>query len=115
MIPSGVEVFVGLVPIDFRWGYNRLSGIMQERVGRSPRSGALFLFFGKKRDALKILFFDGTGICLFLKRLDKGTFRLPDAAPGSTVIQIEERALSALLDGIDIATKVANKPKPRIH
>jgi transposase len=69
MIPHGVEVFVGLDPIDLRWGFDRLSGLVAERLGREARSGALFLFFGKRRDALKVLFFDGSGLCLFYKRL----------------------------------------------
>jgi hypothetical protein len=49
MIPRGVEVFVGLEPIDLRWSFDRLSGIANERVGRDARSGALFVFFGKRR------------------------------------------------------------------
>ena len=56
MIPHGVEVFVGLEPIDLRWGFNRLAGIVADRLSRETRSGALFLFFGKRRDALKVLF-----------------------------------------------------------
>lgn len=108
MMPHGVEVFVGLDPIDLRWGFNRLTGIVQERMGRDARGGALFVFFGKRREALKILFFDGTGVCLFYKRLSKGTFRLPMAEEGATVIAIEERALDDLLDGIDLQS-----PRPR--
>jgi transposase len=69
MIPHGVEVFVGLEPIDLRWGFDRLAGLVTERLGRDARSRALFVFFGKRRDALKVLFFDGTGLCLFYKRL----------------------------------------------
>ena len=65
MIPHGVEVFVGLDPIDLRWSFDRLAGIVTERIGREARSGALFVFFGKRRDAMKILFCDGTGMCLF--------------------------------------------------
>jgi len=57
MIPSGVEIFVGLEPIDLRWGFERLSGIALERIGREARCGALFVFFGKRRTALKVLFF----------------------------------------------------------
>jgi len=49
-----------------------------------------------------VLFFDGTGLCLFYKRLDAGTFRLPLAAPGETTLTIEERALEDLLDGVDL-------------
>jgi transposase len=61
MIPHGVEVFVGLDPIDLRWGYHRLTGLVAERMGRDAKSGALFVFFGKRRDAMKVLFFDRRG------------------------------------------------------
>ena len=67
MIPSGVEIFVGLAPIDLRWGFDRLAGLVEEQIGRAARSGALFVFFGKRKSSLKILFFDGTGLCLFYK------------------------------------------------
>jgi transposase len=103
VIPHGVEVFVALDRIDLRWGFNRLTGVVAERIGREARSGALFVFFGKRGEAMKVLFFDGTGVCLFYKRLDKGTFRIPLApAEGTTTLQIEERALDDLLDGIDL-------------
>lgn len=106
MIPHGVEIFVGLEPIDLRWSFDRLSGIVMERLGREARSGALFVFFGKRRDALKVLFFDGTGLCQFYKRLDRGVFRLPEAVePGEAVVAIEERVLDDLLDGIDVEPK----------
>ncbi len=52
MIPHGVEVFVGLDPIDLRWGFNRLTGLVAERIGRDARGGALFVFFGKRREAM---------------------------------------------------------------
>jgi transposase len=64
-----VEIFVGVAPIDLRWSFDRLSGIATERIGREARSGALFVFFGKRRDAIKVLFFDGSGLCQFYKRL----------------------------------------------
>jgi transposase len=102
MIPHGVEIFVGLDPIDLRWGFDRLAGIVADRLTRDARSGAMFVFFGRRRDCLKILFFDGTGLCLFYKRLDAGTFRLPLAEEGATAIAIEERVLDDLLDGVDL-------------
>lgn len=107
MIPHGVEVFVGLEPIDLRWGFDRLAGVVADRLTREARSGALFVFFGKRRDALKVLFFDGTGLCLFYKRLDRGTFRLPLAPEGTTTLAIEERVLDDLLDGVDLDPVVA--------
>ena len=118
MIPSGVEVFVGLTPIDLRWGFDRLAGVVQERLGRMPRGGALFLFYGKRRTALKILFFDGSGMCLFYKRLDRGTFRVPQALDAeATSVALSERELDALLDGIDVdeEPRAAGKRRTRIH
>lgn len=108
MIPSGVEVFVGLSPIDLRWGFDRLAGVVQERIGRMPRSGALFLFFGKRRTALKILFFDGSGLCLFYKRLDRGTFRIPQPPDAeATSVELSDRQLEDLLDGIDVEAEAS--------
>ena len=49
MIPSGVEIFLGLDPIDLRWGFNRLAGVVVEQLGHEPRSGALFVFIGKRK------------------------------------------------------------------
>ncbi len=115
MIPHGVEVFVGLDPIDLRWGFERLSGLVGERLGREARCGALFLFFGRRRDALKILFFDGSGLCIFYKRLDQGTFRVPEAPrEGMVAVEIEERALEDLLDGIEVAA-ASTRRRRRVH
>ncbi len=103
MIPHGVEVFVGLEPIDLRWSFDRLAGIVEERIGRDARSGALFVFFGKRRAALKVFFFDRGGLAVFYKRLDKGTFVLPEPLdPQGTTVLISERALDDLLDGIAV-------------
>ncbi|HET6334021.1 MAG TPA: IS66 family insertion sequence element accessory protein TnpB [Polyangiales bacterium] len=118
VIPSGVEIFVGLAPIDLRWGFDRLAGLVEEQIGRAARSGALFVFFGKRKSSLKILFFDGTGLCLFYKRLDRHVFRVPDSLlPDCKSIELSERELDDLLDGI--ALEPAPKPRrgrsPRVH
>ena len=115
MIPHGVEVFVGLDPIDLRWGFERLSGVVGEKLGRSARSGALFVFFGKRRSALKVIFFDGTGLCVFYKRLDQGTFRIPTGPEGATTLAIEERALDDLLDGIDLEPSASPRRRTTTH
>jgi transposase len=117
VIPSSVEIFVALAPIDLRWGFERLSGIFEEQVGCSARSGALCVFFGKRRTALKILFFDGSGMCLFYKGLDRHTFRVPSSpVPGATRIELNERELDELLDAIsvDVATSMP-KGRSRSH
>jgi transposase len=110
VIPAGVEIFVAAAPIDLRWGFDRLAGVASEQLGRTARSGALFVFFGKRKSALKILFFDGSGMCLFYKRLDSRVFRVPEALrPGATSIELSERELDDLLDGIDVEAE----PRPR--
>lgn len=116
MIPHGVEVFVGLEPIDLRWSFDRLAGVIGERIGREPRGGALFVFFGKRRDAMKVVFHDGSGMCVFYKRLDRGTFRLPEPLDGSaTSVTIDEHVLDDLLDGIDVEAKARKVSGVRAH
>lgn len=115
MIPRGVEIFVGVEPIDLRWSFDRLAGIAEERIGRPARSGALFVYFGKRRDAIKVLFFDGSGLCQFYKRLDKGNFRIPEVRGDETSLAIDERALDDLLDGIDVEAKTPRARAPRVH
>ena len=104
MIPHGVEVYVALDPIDLRWGFDRLAGVVTERLGRGARSGALFVFYGRRRTALKVLFFDGSGLCVVYKRLDAGAFRIPDpVVTGDAARLIDERAFEDLMAGIDLA------------
>jgi transposase len=104
MIPAGVQVFVALEPVDMRYGFERLSGMVRERMGYEPRSGALFVFIGRRRQLVKILFADTTGTCVFAKRLDSGVFSLPAApAADASHIEIDESTLDALLDGLALA------------
>lgn len=112
MIPRGVEVFVCLQPIDLRWGFDRLSNVALSQVGREARSGVLVVFFGRRQEALKVLFFDGSGMCLFYKRLDRGRFRIP-SAEGSMALEIEEHELDALLDGIEVLEPEGPRRRPR--
>jgi transposase len=115
MIPSGVEIYVALETVDMRLSFDRLAGLAKEQVGYDARSGALFIFFGKRRDALKILFFDGSGLAIFYKRLDRGTFAIPEAPTADARhVEIDDAALEALLDGIDVE-KPAERSRPPTH
>jgi transposase len=124
MIPAGVQVFVALEPVDMRLGFERLSGMVRERTGYEPRSGALFVFLGRRRQLVKILFADATGICVFAKRLDTGVFSLPAApATDASHVEIDEATLDALLDGLALAPQSAASEsstsrrgrRPRVH
>ena len=95
MIPVGVQIFVALEPVDMRMGFERLSGIVRERMGLEPLGGALFVFLGRRRQCIKVVFWDGSGLCLFHKRLDKGLF--PRAiAPKSLTRAHRERGAETL-------------------
>jgi transposase len=115
MIPSGVEIYVALEPVDMRLSFDRLAGLAKEQTGYDARSGALFIFFGRRRDAVKVLFFDGSGMAIFYKRLDKETFSIPEApSDGARHVEIDDVALDALLDGIDIE-EAASPPRAKTH
>jgi transposase len=115
VIPQGVQVFVALDPVDLRCSFDRLSGIAKEQIGYDARSGALFIFFGRRRTALKVLFFDGTGMAIFYKRLDRRTFQIPEVSDTTSHhVEIDDATLEALLDGI--AVEEASPPsRPKTH
>jgi transposase len=116
MIPVGVAIYVALEPIDLRFSFDRLSGLAKERVGYDARSGAMFIFYGRRRDALKVLFFDGSGMCVFYKRLDRGTFRIPEPTKeGGSYVEVDDATLDALLDGIEVENATPKKAPPRVH
>jgi len=119
MIPAGVQVFVALEPVDMRYGFERLSGMVRERMGYEPQSGALFVFVGRRKQTVKILFTDATGRCVFAKRLDKGVFSLPAApAADASHIEVDEATLDALLDGLELSPPSASPPRAprrRVH
>jgi len=116
MIPTGVQIFLALEPVDMRWSFERLSGAVQEGIGYDARGGALFVFYGRRKDALKILFFDGTGMVIFYKRFDSAVVKLPsDAPPGTKQIELDEAILEALLDGLVIEKKPASTRRQALH
>ena len=101
MIPHGVEIFVALEPVDMRFGFERLGALVRERMKREPRSKALFVFFGKRRQSVKVLTWDGTGVVLCYKRLERGLFELPTPTrPGEQSVVVSEAAFEALFAGL---------------
>ncbi|MFO0554487.1 MAG: IS66 family insertion sequence element accessory protein TnpB [Polyangiaceae bacterium] len=101
MIPQGVEIYVATEPVDMRFGFERLSGMVRELMKREPPSRALFVFFGKRRQSVKVLTWDGTGTVMFYKKLDYGLFEIPCAArPGETSVVVSEAVFEALFAGL---------------
>lgn len=100
---GSIRVFLCVEPCDMRKSFNGLHGIVTEKLGEDPRSGALFAFTNKRRSLLKILYWDGSGLWVLAKRLEKGTFSWPkgtDVSDGK--LRLSATALAFLLDGIDM-------------
>ena len=98
--PTGaVRVMVATSPVDFRKGAEGLAALVRETMIADPFSGAVYVFRAKRADRVKLIYWDGTGLCLFAKRLEDGTFRWPNVQDG--VIRLTAAQLSALLEGLD--------------
>ena len=112
MIPSGsaTRVVVALELVDMRKGYDGLYGLVTHHLGEDPRSGHLFVFTNSQRNRLKILYWDGTGLWVCGKRLEKGRFSWPapqDSERGK--VRLSAAALAMLLGGIDLGrAKIKN-------
>ncbi len=99
IIPSGTRVWLAAGATDMRRGFDGLAAIVQERLGADPFSGHLFLFRGRRGDLVKMLWWDGDGLCLLAKRLERGRYIWPQATDGA--IHLSAAQLSMLLEGID--------------
>lgn len=100
---GALKVYVALEPCDFRKSFNGLEALVRERLGEDPRAGALFVFTNRRHTRLKILYFDGSGLWLLIKRLEKGTFSWPKASDvQGKKLKLAPEALAMLTDGIDL-------------
>ncbi len=103
-LPSSVQVFVCLQPTDLRKSFDSLAALVCGAVGQNPLSGHLFVFLNRCRDRVKILFWDRSGYCLYYKRLEAGTFRVPSHYDtGSTSAAMPLPELTLMLEGIDLS------------
>jgi len=102
-LPPSVRVFLAVEPVDMRRSFDGLAAAVRNRLGADPMSGHLFVFFNRKRYFTRILFWDRSGFCVISKRLEKGTFRLPETVPdGAVRMEVEAAELALLLEGIDL-------------
>lgn len=100
---GSLRIFLALDPIDMRKGYNGLHGLVESRLQEDIKSGALYVFINRRHTRLKILYFDGTGLWLMMKRLEKGTFSWPKATqPTQGKMKLAPQALAMLTDGVDL-------------
>ena len=103
-LPGSVRIYLAIDPVDLRRGHDGLSAIVQGQWGVDLFEGHLFVFFGRRRDRCKILFWDRGGLVLYYKRLEQGRFRMPKVAADGRSVQIDATELAMILDGIDVRT-----------
>jgi transposase len=98
-LAAGTKIWLAAGVTDMRRGFDGLSAQVQTVLQQQPFSGHVFLFRGRRGDIVKCLWFDGDGLCLFAKRLEKGRFVWPQATEG--IVCLSRAQLSMLLEGID--------------
>lgn len=103
-LPPSVRVFVCLSPTDMRRSLDGLAALTREVLREDPLSGHLFVFFNRRRDRVKVLFWDRSGLALYYKRLEKGTFRLSAFdGGGAQRAEVNSAELALILEGIELA------------
>ena len=115
-------VYVATEPVSLALSFDRLAGIVRERLGREPRGEAVFVFHNRARTHVKLLWHDARGYCLLYKRLDRGAVRVPLAVePGAVEVRVTRRELELFFEGIDVSLLrrarkfVGNKTQKRLH
>ena len=98
--PTGaVRVMVATSPVDFRKGAEGLAALVRETMTADPFSGVVYVFRAKRTDRVKLVWWDGTGLCLMTKKLESGGFKWPGIQDG--VMRLTAAQLGALLEGLD--------------
>jgi transposase len=98
-LPAGTRVWLAAGVTDMRKGMDGLAALAQTSLAENPFCGHIFVFRGRRGDLVKLLWFDGDGLCLFAKRLERGRFVWPQAPSGTVALSAAQ--LSMLLEGID--------------
>jgi transposase len=101
-IGSATRIYVAAGSTDMRKSFEGLFGLVRDRLGCDPLSGHVFLFSNAQRNRMKLIFWDGSGLWVCAKRLEKGRFRWPEIEPGKTSMTLTQEELVLLVGGIDL-------------
>lgn len=114
-LPPGVRVFVATARVDGRKGIDGLSTLVRSQFAEDPLSGRMYVFFSRRADRVRVLYYDRDGYVLVTKRLEKGTYRIPWASERGRVV-IEAAELLLVLEGIDVrGARRRERWSPRGH
>ena len=122
-ISHQLRIFLCTEPADMRKNFNGLSGLVRKSMTLDPLTGNLYVFRNQRGDRLKVLYWDGDGLAIWYKQLQRGTFRFPDLKNYSSAgLEIDHSTLRLILDGIDLSTirrqhrykiNASNLPQPQ--
>ena len=101
-VGAATRIYLAAGPTDLRKSFEGLYGLVRDRLLCDPLSGHLFLFTNAQRNRLKLLFYDGSGLWVCAKRLDRGRFHWPDSDRESVKVVLTQEELALLLGGIDL-------------
>lgn len=107
--PASVRVYLCLSACDMRRSFDGLHVLVRDHLQLDPLAGHLYLFANKRRDRLKILYWDRDGFAIWAKRLEAGTYAIPSGEAGSRRLEISAAELGALLSGIDLSSATRRK------
>ncbi len=107
--PPTVRIFVSTQPTDMRRSFDGLAMMTRENMGQDPLSGHLFVFFNRRGDRVKIMFWDRSGYCIWYKRLEQGVFRLPQSTINTSNPKVEVTDLLLILERIDLSSARCRK------
>jgi transposase len=105
---TATRIYVATGATDMRLGFNGLYGLVANRLGSDPLSGHLYLFANSRRDRMKVLFFDGSGLWVCAKRMEGGRLRWPEPLSSEDKVQLSQQEFALLIGGIDLV-----KTRPR--
>lgn len=101
-LSPGIQVFMAIEPVDLRKGFDGLRAAVETVFDRNVLDGHLFLFLNRRRDRIKILWWDRDGLAVFYKRLERGSYEVPRHAADTKQLRIDVTQLSLLLNGVEL-------------
>jgi transposase len=111
-VPVHTKIFLARIPVDMRKGFPGLSALTESVLRQDPLSGHLFVFYNRRRDRIKVLYWGGTGFWIGYHQLQKGRFQIPEPDSEETGLEISPTQLSMILGGVDLHSA---RQRPRFN
>lgn len=113
-LPANTPIYLCTEPVDFRKGFDGLTGIVTEAMGHTVTGGALFLFVNRKRDRIKALWWETGGLTLWYRRLEQGTVELPKPQQGQSQLSIDSVELAMWIAGVPLGSARTRRRRMKV-